>query len=260
MSTPLTALHFAAFNLGGTDLLAVLKSFSFEAVNEQADAGGLADRYSIHQAVKQSQKAKFTVHLPGTGGLLASNLDITLWTIGGTGYLGTIRRGVIRATTTHKDGSGIADAYAFPNATRTSVEVHTEKLIVTSAPFLDTLLTGSASSFDLTAAISFAGTAFSCPMSIQSGKHTVDRDEMQMEEVVLTLAGTPTGPSDSSLLGNMLLGTALVTLSANTGGGTYATGSGQTGLLTELTTTFQNASLIEQTGELAIQGGAAWSS
>ena len=130
--------------------------------------------------------------------------------------------------------------------------------MVTSAPFVESLLTGSVASFNVAAAITFGGVAFTCPMTIKSAKHVVDRDEMQMENVVLTGAGTPTGPSDSSLLGNILLGTSLVSLSADTGGGVYATGSGQTALIARLETRFSDAALVEQKGVLALQGGGTW--
>jgi len=241
-------------------MLALLKTFSFRADNDQVDAGGLADRYTVNQAVKQGQVADFIVFMSGSGGLLASNLDITVWTLGGTAYLGSIRKGAIRVTTVQRERSGIADAYKYPNATRTQVEVLTEKLVIVSAPFVSALMTGSVASFNVTAAITFGATVFSCPMSIKSARHTVDRDELQMEEVVMTLAGTPTGPTDSSLLGNILLGTSLVTLSADTGGGVYETGSGQTALIAKLNTTFNDSSLIEQSGTLAIQGGSTWAS
>jgi len=241
-------------------MLGLLKTFSFRADNDQVDAGGLADRYAINQVVKQGQLADFVVFMAGSGSLLASNLDITLWSIGGTAYLGSVRRGSIRVTTVDQDRSGIADAYKYPNATRTHVEVQTHKLVIVSAPFVSGLMTGSISSFNVTAAITFGASSFSCPMSIKSATHSVDRDEMQMEEVSMTLAGTPMGPSDSSLLGNILLGTSLVTLSADTGGGVYATGSDQTALITKLNTTFRDGALIQQAGTLAIQGGAAWSS
>lgn len=259
MSTPLTSLNFAAFSLGGSDMLGLLKTFSFTAVNEQVDAAGLADRYTSYQTVKQEQTADFTVFMPLSGGGRATNLDITLWSIGGTAYLGSVRQGVIRITTIDRDRSGIADAFQLPNATRTQVEVVVSKLVIVSTPFISTLMTGVISSFDVTAAITFGGVAFSCPMNLKSARHTVDREELQMEEVVMTLTGTPTGPSDSSLMGNILLGTSLVTLSADTGGGVYGMGSGQSALIRKLNTVFKDAALIEQSGTLAIQGGATWS-
>ena len=258
MSNPLSALNFAAFSLGGTDMLALLKTFSFQVENIQVDGAGLADRYPQFQTVKQSQSAEFTVFVNGSGGLRASNLDISLWSIGGTAYLGTIRRGKIEATTEVQDRSGIADAYLYPNATRTKVEVTTEKLVVGSAALTGAMMTGTVASFNVTAAITFGATVFSCPMTLRAVRHTIERNAMQLEDVVMTWAGTPTGPSDSSLLGNILLGTALVTLSANTGGGTYATGTGQTALIQSLTASFRDAAIIEMVGHLEMQGGAGW--
>lgn len=129
---------------------------------------------------------------------------------------------------------------------------------MSNVSFLGALMTGSVASFDVAAAITWGSVAFAMPMTIKSAKHRIDRDEMQLEEVVCLGKGTSTGPSDNSLLGNVLLGTSQVALAIDTGGGQYNTGSGMWALITKLTTQFADANCIEQSGQLMFQGAATF--
>jgi len=263
----LSALNFAAFtvtpNAGGSPasvaMLAYLKTFAFEPQNKQADAGGLADRYPVMLNVKQSQPIDFTAFVPSSGSEpVLTNLDVSLWTLGGTAFLGSVRSGSLEVTTVSRDASGIASAYESPSATRTIVQLKTQKLIVSDVSFVSTLLSGSVSSFDVAAAVTFGGAAFAMPMTIKSARHIVDREELQLEDVVLTPKGAPTGPSDNSLLGNILLGTSQVALAIDTGGGQYSTAESAWALITKLTTRFQDGACLEQSGQFVFQGGAVY--
>ncbi len=262
----LTGLNMAAFtvtpNAGGSStsvaMLGLLKAFSMTADNEQVDSGGLADRYERMMNVKQGQVVDFTTFLSGSPQPVLTNLDIALWEFGSTNFLGSIRSGRLDISTESREASGIASAYKAPSATRTKVKLTTQKLVLTNVAFLGTLLTGSAASFDVTASLTWGGTAFVMPMTIKSAKQRVERDEVQLEEVVCTGKGTPTGPSDNSLLGNILLGTSQVALAIDTGGGQYNTGSGMWALITKLSTRFADAACIEQVGQFMFQGPASF--
>lgn len=262
----LTALNMAAFsvtaNASGASavaMLGLLRAFSAQADNEQVDGAGLADRYELMMNVKQGQTVDFTSFLAGLDGEpVLTNLDVSLWELGGTNYLGSIRSGKLEVFTVNKEASGIASAYKSPSATRTKVRLTTQKLVVSNVAFVGQLMTGSVGTFDVTASVTFGGAAFSMPMTIKSAKQRVDREEVQLEEVVCTGKGTPTGPADESLLGNVLLGTGQVGLAIDTGGGQYNTASGQWALITKLSTVFSDASCIEQVGQFAFQGGCSF--
>ena len=262
-TTYLTGLDVTAYSVGGGSQLALLKNLALIADNDQQDGAGLSDRYEVNQVVKQGQTWDFTSFFPSlTSGLQASNLDVTLWSIGGTAFLGLLRSGSIEVTTVTKERSGIAAAYKFPNPTRTKIQVSCDLLTVTNgttafAEFAN-MLTDTVTGFNVAVAITFAGEAYVCPMNLKYGKATWARDEMTMENLVLTGQGTPTGPSDSTLLGNTLIGTGLVALDFVNSGGEFKTGSGQSALITRLSTQFSDAQLIEQTGTFAIQGAMTY--
>ena len=265
----LTPLNMAAFtvtpNAAGSPpavaMLGLLKAFAAKADNDEVDAGGLADRYELSMNVKQGQTIYFTTYFAGPGDgsePVLTNLDISLWELGGTNYLGSVRSGKLEVSAVMREASGIAAAYKSPSAVRTKVRLTTQNLVLTNAAFLGTLISGGVTSFDVAAAVTWGSTAFVMPMTIKSSKHTIEREEMQFEEVVCTGKGAPTGPSDNSLLGNMLLGTAQVGLAIDTGGGQYNTGSGMWALITKLTTFFSDANCIEQIGQFMYQGPATF--
>lgn len=264
----MTNLNMVAFtwtpNASGTPPsvvdLARLKTISIAPQNTQVNAKGIAARHSLMLNVKQEQTVDFTVMLKKAAGEpLMTNLDITLWDIGtSTHYLGSLRSGSIDCTTLTDEGSGIASGYKNPVAVGSNYEITTEKLIVADSTWASALINGVVTDWDVVASITFGGVAFSAPMTIKSAKHTVDRDKVQMEEVTLTPKGAPTGPSDNSLLGNILLGTSQVSLAIDTGAGQYNTASAQWALITKLTTRFADANVIEQTGQFVFQGPAAY--
>ncbi len=265
-----TSLNMVAFtytpNASGTPPavtdLARLKTFSASAENDQKDGGGMATRFPYFLNVKQGQTIDFTVFANNAGSSppepILTNLDISVYTEGGTSYLGQLRSATIEVTTVNKEASGIASAYKSPGATRTQVQFTAKKLILTNAVNMPLLINGVVGNMDVTVVITFGTWSFSMPMTIKSGKHTVDREELQMEDVVFTAKGTATGPSDNSLLGNILLGTSQVGLALDTGGGQYNTGTAMWALITKLTVKFDDGDLIEQTGQFQFQGAAVW--
>lgn len=266
MSNPGTALDMVAFtwtpNASGTPPavtdLAYIRAFSMSADNDQKDAGGLADRFEYMMNVKQSQPMDFTVFIKGSSTAPLTNLDVSVWSIGGTAYLGSLRGGSIDVTTTAKEGSSIASAYKFPVATRTKIQVSSKHLVLTNVAFLSNLLSGSGSAFDVAVTITFGSNSYTAPMTLKSAKHTVDREETHFEDVVLTPKGTPTGPSDNSLLGNILLGTSQVALAVDTGHGQYSTAESAWALISKLSTKFEDGDLIEQSGQFMFQGPATY--
>lgn len=264
----LTGLNLAAFtqtaNAGGAEavaMLAYLKTAAMNVVNDQKDAGGSASRFEYNMNVKQEQTVDFTVFMPNLQESPAepylTNTDITLWDIGGTAYLSSFRSGTIDVTTVYKEGSSAASAYKYPVAVRTKIQVATKKLVISNAA-ITALMMGGIAGMDVASAITFGGEAFTAPMTLKSSKHTTDREETQFEDVIMTSKGAATGPSDSSLLGNILLGTAQVALAYDTGGGQYNTAESDWALITKLTCKFEDGDMIEQAGQFMFQGPATY--
>lgn len=268
MAGPLTSLDMVAFtwtpNASGSPAavldLARLKAFTFAPTMDQKDAGGMADRYELMINTKQEQPIDFTVFVKSISGETESvnaSLDVTAFSVGSS-YLSTARAGSIEVTTAWKDGSSISSAYKHPVATRTKVQVTLKKMVVTDTAFISTFLTGTSTAFDVTVTITYNAQSFSMPMTMKSARHTIDREELQLEEVTLTGIGTPTSPSDNSLFGLALTGSSQVALAIDTGGGQYNTGEASFALITKLSTKFEDGALIEQAGQFMFQGAAVY--
>lgn len=253
-------LDIVAFDLGTGHYVALLKMIDLQADNDLVDAAGIKERYEYNLAVKQGQKADFTVHVLNTATtpVPSSNLDVSLWSIGGTDWIADLRSGTISVTNKSKEASSLASAYKKPGLLQTAVEISTDKLISSSATLFDSLLTGASSAFNVDVQIGFAGQTLHLPMILKAGSIHEERGDYAMEKVTLAMQGTPSG-GGSGLLALALTGSGSVGLSLNTGFKTYSTASGQVGVLTKLTTTMNDGALIEQSGTLEIVGalGAA---
>jgi hypothetical protein len=254
MSNPLVSLNATIFSIGGNSFLALAKMVKLSADNTMVDGGGLADRYETSIIAKQGQKYDFTVFQYNAESIPCTNLDVSVFTVGGTSYLANMRSGSISVTTKTAEGSSIASGYKKPVPVRTQVEFTTDVLTLSESPFVATMISGTAAEMNVTVALTFGTTVFNCPMVMNAGSVTVNREETILENVTFSLAGTPTGPSDSSLLGEILLGSSAFSVSLDTGADTFATSGGQTAILTRLNTTFADGAIIEQEGTLTVQG------
>jgi len=251
MSIPLSNLDFNSFTLGGTDLTAVLQAFKPEAQNTIQDGSGLADDFEFGIAVKQKQTIAFQILTLNGSSIPSSGLDISVWSVEGTSYLGQLRGGTISASLKTPERSSIASAYMVPGATKRNVEFTSDFLVVSSAGFTKTLMTGGQASFNVVVQVTYGGIAFSCPMILKGSVHSVTNNEMQMENVSMSARGAATGPGGGSPLGEILFGSALLTLASDSGGNEYNTTSA---LLTKVNVAFADSSLIKIDGTLEIQG------
>ena len=94
MAAPSTSLAMTTFAVNSINLLEQLQSIDIDAANTLVDGRGIADRYTLDQVTKQKQTVDFTCHwYNNSTSLEATNLDITVWSIGGTAYVGALKSG-----------------------------------------------------------------------------------------------------------------------------------------------------------------------
>jgi len=280
MSSPLTNLNVSAFTLsdagGAYNYLGLLKMVSLRAANDLVDARGLTDRFAFNLAVKQGQAFDFVAYQassnafttapePGMLNVPATNLDITAWDLNGSAFLGRVKSGTITAAIASRDQSALADAYKSPVPLSNSLEISADLMTLTYDACLTTLLTGGAEEFTLAVTIAYGPVSLAAPMVLKSGRLTIERDAIQLENAVLHLQGTPTvtlAAGSGSLLATILTGNGQLGISLNTGAAGYgdayqtsASGSyAAAALLSRLTIAFAEGALIEQRGTLEVQG------
>lgn len=249
-----TGLSIITYSLASHNYLEQLISADMSADVTDVMAHGAADRYEIAQAVKIGQKLTFKHKNAGQSGQNAlSNLDISSVNIGGTEYVGLFRSGSIKAVTKVKDAQIAANGYKTPVPMGTAVTVDAEMDISAAADLVAAIMADTLASLSVAVTITYGTESLICPMLLSSGTHTVAREELQTQKVSLKLRGTPTSPSaiNTSLLGEILLGSALVGIDVDTGYNTYVT---STAVITELTQSFQDSQLIDMSGTMEVQG------
>lgn len=257
MSTYGSGLTVATFSIGGNNLLAYLDTGGIAAENKTEDGRGIADRYEYEIATKQSQSIDFTTMLSDATTGKQTGLSLSLWSIGGTDYLGLVQQGTIDISCPTSDRSGIATFVDYPVSLATQVTVTCDQLVLTSSAYLKALIDAADPTFQAAVSITYGTETFTAPMMVKSSKVSLSRGKFTMEKATFSLRGTPTGPSDTTLMGLALIGSDEVAFSVDTGVGTYSSASGGTAAqacITKLTTTFNNGAITKQTGTISIQG------
>jgi hypothetical protein len=249
-----TSLNLTTALVNALDVKEQLQRLTLGGDGTTVDARGIADRYHLNQMTKQKQTVEFMYHwFNSSTGQEATNLDISLWSIGGSAFLAELKSGNFSVENPPIETSGIAELYEYAQTTSTNVVVTTNKLIISSASLTTAFLTGSVPSMSVTVNITFAGESISIPGLLKAAKVTINRGDATMEDVTIELQGTPTTPGDtSSLIYTALIGSALVPFNFNTGVGTF---SAVTAAITKLDIRFADKALIEQNLTLELQGG-----
>ena len=262
MALPSTVLTIGTVMINSLNLLEEMQSIDVDASNTMVQAKGIADRYSNKQATKQKQTLEFRGHwYDSSTSKQATTLDVTLWTLGGSAYLGSMKSGSLEVTNSGPEVSGFASLYEFQVPTDTVVVIQNGIMVVSEAVFQYGLMTGGVASFNTTVAITFAGEVITLANAIvTSSKHSMVRDGAQMENVTIESQGAITTTGDTtSLLYLSAIGAAITTFDVDTGVNEYknqSTGLGSTALITKFGLTFRDKELVEQAISLEVQGNA----
>lgn len=264
MAVKADSLLVTVADLNSINYLEEFQNIGIDAENTLVDARGIADRYVNKQATKQKQSLDIMYHWYNTTGginLQATNLSVSLWTLGGVAYLTRLKSGTLEITNTGPESSGIAEFYEFPQPTTTDITLRSElmTLVGGTAAFMTTIMTsaGSGAGLAVTVAVTFAGEPVTFSGILRSAKQRIVRGELQMQDVVIEAkGGTPTTSGDTtSLLYLALVGAAVTSFDIVTGINEYVNGVGQTAMISRYGLTFRDKELIEQNITLEVQGG-----
>ena len=262
---PATGLNITVYSIATENFLEQLLAFAVEGANDVVDAHGIADYDSWEQVVKQGQKLTFRQKMASalSGQNAQSALNITSWSVGSE-YVGKFRSGTIKVSITAPDLKIAANAYKTPWPTQRKIEVTGEFIIQNNSALTQTLLGGVEASFSQALSIVTAFETFAMTGVLKTSSQSGERAGIQVEKATWGQQGIATSPTVAitSLLSEACLGTGRLALAINTGYGAFASptsyaglaGVGVSAVLTELTNTFADGALIEQSGTLEIQG------
>jgi len=221
--------------------------FNWEVVTAQGRA--VAQRHQLEIPAKK--KMDFSIdELLTASSIRQTGLNITVFTVGGTAYLGRLRSGSIKFTTETDEGSGAADLWQFPFAVGTNYEVSGEIQIASSASFSQLIAAAGTAGLLVTVNISLAGSVFAAPMTLTTSGHKIMVGKVQYESITLKNRGLPTTVTGNPVLASIGLGTSVVTYNAATGGLT-ASGSA---LITDTNISFGDGVITSASHTFANQG------
>jgi hypothetical protein len=258
MPFPLSGLN-AVYSLDGSNCLALLEMADIVIDVDSVDAAGLGEADEFQLPVKRGTRHSFTVRQLNSGGVPCSNLDISVWTIGGTGYLASVKSGAIHGVIRAKDTSGIAAFDKVPAFRRRALEITTDRMVF-STSLAGAMASGSSTSLGCSVQIAFGVSSITVPMLLTAGKLTITEEETTMENVTLRSQGPATTVVDTFLL-SAFFNAAQVAFSLETaasGGEVFETSEGQYGLITRLDTRFADGAVIKMEGTLEVQGAVSY--
>lgn len=260
MSLPATSLSITKFLLNAVEIMEQLQTASVKVDNTTVDSRGIADRFENHVPTKQEQSVDITAHwYDSTNEVEASPLDVTLWSLGGTDYSTSIKSGSIEITNNGPDVSAMTAPVKKMVPTGTALNITSELMVVSEGIFTAQNITDITGPYTgglaVAVSITLPGETVTAPMLLRATDHSTQRGEVHFEHVSLSLRGTPTAPSDSSILSLALLGAAVCAMDYDSGVNEYKTGSGLYVVINRLGLNFRDGALIEQTMRLVYQGG-----
>lgn len=259
MSFPLSGLN-AVYSLGGQNLLALLEMAKIGIAIDSVDAAGLANTDEYQIPVKRASTHDFTVYQLNASNVPDTNLDISVWNVAGTVYLGSVKSGAINGSIRTKDVEGIAAFDKVPAFRRRATEVTTDRMVF-STSLVGAMASGAASSLSVLVSITYGTQTFTQQMLMTAGTLTIQGEETTMENITFKAQQVASSPSDSSLLG-VYFGSAQLALmleTAASGGEQFSTSGGVLGLITRLNVSFAAGAIVKAEGTLAIQGALTYS-
>jgi hypothetical protein len=253
MAVRKSALDVAVFTLGGTSFLGDTKSWDFQVDVTDDDCRVATDRYHVSVPVKK--KLEFTIErIPHVTGVCQSNLSISVYTVGGTSYIGSLESGSISITTDTEDGSGAADLWEFPNTTGTDVEVQTNNFVTSNADLFQLAMANNITAIQVDVVLNLGAVTVSLPMTMTSASHRIEEGQLQMQNVTFKLQGEPNSASGDAVVLEILTGDAYVSWVCDTDAGEYSGNA----IITQTSLNFNQAQLQSAQHTLANQGAPSF--
>lgn len=253
MANKKTNLDVSLFTLGGTDFLELVEGMRFNTEMLLDLCRSVAERYGAKKPTKKTFtfSGDFLQHVADE---CASGLTLSVFTVGGTDYLGEIESFNFNTTTETKTSDGPSNLFRWIQAVGTDYSMSANKFITSNADWMELAIANNATSVQVTVAFTVAGIQVSCPMTISAASHSIQGGDMQMEEVTFEKNGTPTVASGDALLVEILTGDAYLSWAADSDAGSYSGNA----IITSSKLTIENGALVKSSYEFTNQGAPSF--
>jgi hypothetical protein len=237
-----THLDVASLTIAGTDYKTQVKSCNIDLEVVTASGRAVTQRYGQDVPVKKRGSFSVTTMRTVTG-TRQTNLSISVFTVGGTDYLGKLRSYTLNVTTVIDEASGLADEFESPQSTGTDYNVTSDLLVETSAALTKLIADAGVTGLAVQVVLTGGGGTISLPMILTASTHRTEDGKIQVENVRLSHNGTPTSVTATSLLTLILTGAATATYSLDYGSNSYAGDA----LCTSATVQVSDGAIIDDT-------------
>jgi hypothetical protein len=250
-----THQDWVAYSLDGSNRLGVLRRFGMSSAGNLVD--GSAGNSSVFKGCEVSRTIKhsFTLLEDASGSCRATNLNLTVLTIGAVDRLASFKSGTVGMSL-----SGSASVR--PTATLKERMQALQRKFTVAGTFrvddgvslidLETIANSNTpADRDVTVLVTIAGIAFSIPMTIETFDFNSEHNAVQEFTATLVSRDVASTPTGTSIYAVAFTGDGLLTLASDLGSGNRS----GTGLVESLSITIPEAGLMEVTGTMTMQGG-----
>lgn len=253
------ALDWVAYTQDSENYLGHLTAWGLDVSAQTDDCSGGNAVLDANVITKRRATHGFTVLHKDNTGACGTNLDISVFTIGGDAYLGDLTSGNINAQHTLEDGDGVADQFAFPNITKKAVSMDATLLIPDDAvdvPLLHSMLDDSGTTqLSVSVVINLGlGLTLTLPAVMTATGYSKDRGALDKLNVSFMSSGatiTANSPTQRTIFTQAMTGDAVLAMVATV----FTDEEYQaTGVIESLSVAFNNGAITTMSGTMAIQG------
>lgn len=260
-----TSLNLVAFSVnphagGNLSYLCNLTDIRVKTSNELVDGRCITESFEYMQLAKKGMTFSATMNQSATANTkpMQTNLDASVYSIGGTSYLGDLTSFSMSLTNNSKEGSGLADVYQYGNVTGRVLTISGAHLIASGVvlqPLIDIIVDGNAAAQAVTTVFTGGLADFSLPTILESIEWSSSRDGLQEYNVGLKPRGAPTTPSGTTSIIGCAFNGADVTMYLDTGSGQFgASGSRLSAIITGFQLEVKDRAIITHQVEFMVQG------
>lgn len=260
-----TNLTVGAFNVnpGGGDAAysCNIVSARFAGTNELVDGKCIGESYEYMQLVKKGAIFNATLNQSATAGTkpMQTGLSVSVFSIGGTDYLGDLQSGSISLTNNVADGSGIADEWKYASVTGRNLTIEAMMTVpaATTGHALFTVFDGNEAAQAVTLIFTGGLAAFQMPVIIESLEAGVQQDGLSEMTLRFKPRGVPSAmPNATTTLLGRAFNAATVDLDFDFGFGRFGETTPVPAIITACNIRFAKGQIITNEFTFEVVGDA----
>lgn len=226
------------------DMLGKFRAIGLDPEVVTADSRAVAQRYGNEVPVKKRMPFTIEELVTAANGRRQTNLNVTVFSIGGTDVLFRLRGGSMAIETQTDEVSGVNDEWEYEVATGTTFSLDSNYRVDLNPAFVQTAIDGADADLEVIGLVNLGGISATLPLLIKGGSLKIDVLKAQMESCTMVNRGEPSAVSGNPVVASILAGTAAFGYAFRTSPGAAGAKVEGNCLCKSTRLSFDNASLI----------------